>query len=512
MGRLRWGAAVAVIAMAAFLYIRRSNALPTADVLQPVTQDVTRTLAVTGQVEAIASANISAQINGILIRRIFVDKGDRVKKGQPLIELDDRELQAAAAKADALIRQAEASLLRVRAQAEGAERSLVLAREALADSLDLKSQRDNMAANVRTSKERLAQAREALARTREGARKQAVRAAQANLRRAESQLRFQTLALNRAESLLRQGAVSQEARDLAKTNYENAFEAVNAAREEMSQLSEPRTEDVRQAEAAVREAEAAAQGAETTLSNAEKAYQRRSSLRLSLSIAETERAASRAAQLSAQADLLRAKADAELARAQLSRSILVSPVDGVTTDRQAEPGETVVAGKTLLSIVEPRNLRVRVDVDETNLKDIAVGQEALLRPDALPDIKIGARIDEIMPSANTERGTVEARLKLNSPPEKLLPRLTMDVNITTGRFRKARTIPRASVMNPDTNPTVYLVENGVVKVRSIQITGGDVGRVVVLQGLSESDKVIVNPRAVKEGAKVEARLVPQERL
>ncbi|MCX6382768.1 MAG: efflux RND transporter periplasmic adaptor subunit [Armatimonadetes bacterium] len=511
MARFRWGILFVILAVGAFLFFRRGSTLPTVEVLQPTTQNVTRTLAVTGQVEAISSANISTQINGILVKRVLVDKGNRVKKGQPLIELDDRELQALTAKSAAQVKQAEASLLRAKAQMEGSGRSVSLANEALTDSLDLKNQRDNMATNVKTAKERVAQSREALARTREGAKRQTVRSAGANLRRAESQLRFQVLALNRAESLFRQGAISQEARDLARTNHEIALEAVNSAREDMSQLSEPRTEDVRQAEAVLREAEAAVQGAETMLSNSEKAYRNRTNLRLNLSSTQTEQSVNRAAYLNAQADLQRTYADAEQTRAQLSRTVLFSPVEGVVTDRQVEPGETVSAGKTLLSIVEPRNLRVRADVDETNLKDIALGQEALLRPDALPDLKIRAKIDEIMPSANIERGTVEVRLKLNETPDKLLPHLTIDVNIITGVYDKARTIPRASVLNPDTNATVFVVENGEIKSKGIQITGGDVGQVVVLKGLSDADKVVVNPRVVKEGAKVEPHLASQEK-
>ncbi len=490
----------------------RRNAPTMFEIVHPKRQDVVRTLAVTGQVEAIASANISTQINGILVKRVLVDKGGKVKRGQTLAELDDRELRAAVSRASAQVKQAEANLVRARTQVLGADRSLVLVNQSLSDSTELKNQRDSMATNVKTAKERVVQSREALARTREGAKSQAVRSAAANLRRAESQLRYQTLALNRTESLFRQGAVSQEARDLARTNHEIAFEAVNSAREDMSQLAEPRTEDVRQAEASLREAEASVKGAEVMLRNAELAYRNRTALRLNLTSAQTEREAGKATVLAAEADLLRAKADFEQTQSQLSRTVLFSPVDGVVTERQVEAGETVSPGKVLLSIVEPKNLRIRVDVDEANLQELRAGLRARVVPDAYPEMKLEGVIDEIVPTANSERGTVELRVKLETVPPQLLPRLTVSVNIVAHVYKNALTLPRETVLDPEGDPRIRYSEGGEVKEKQISIQTGEVGQVVVLKGVGEGDSVLVRPQSAQVGqkanfvpAKVEAR-------
>jgi RND family efflux transporter MFP subunit len=513
-----WLALLVLVSAAGVLLARRSGP-PTVAVLRPERRDVTRTLAVTGQVEAISNATLSSTLSGVQAQQVLVDKGSRVRAGQPVIVLDDRELRAAVQQAAAQARQAEANLLRARAQAQGAQRSVALAEQALRDSIDLKSQRDQAEANLQAAKARLAQARQNLIRTREGARQQAVRQAQAQLRQAEAQrrqaeaqLRLATLNLKREEELVREGASAPAALDLARANYENASEAVKgaqeqviAAKEQVEQLAEPRTEDVRQAEAAVREAEAAVAGGQTALRNAERAYQNRTALRQALTAAQTEKLAADANVAAAEADLLRARAAQNQTQTQLSRSVLRAPVTGVVTDRNVEPGETVAAGTALLTIAAPRNLRIKADVDEANLHDIQVGQRAIVALDAYPALRLEGKVVEIVPAANSERGTVEVRIALQKQNDRLLPRLTADVNIVTGRFPGALTLPREAVLDVETLPRARVVENGKVVEKPLRVTAGDAGRVVVLEGLNETADVLANPNEVAVGTEVKTR-------
>jgi RND family efflux transporter MFP subunit len=505
-----WFAMGVVVVVAGVFVSMRRNAPAVVEIVHPKRQDVTRTLAVTGQVEAIATTVISSQLNSIMVKRVLVDKGDRVRKGQPLLEFDSRELEASVARSMAQMKQAEANVLRAKAQASGADRSVALVNQNLNDSTELKNQRDNMATTARTARERLVQSKEALKRTREGARKQAVRAAESQVRRAEIQRAWNTRQFLRTEELLKQGAVSQAEYDLAKANLENAAEAVNTAKEELSQLAEPRTEDVRQAEAAVREAEAAVQGAETMQRNAEVAYRNRTAFRLNLTSAKTEREASRASILVAEAEVLRTRADYQQAQTQLTKTVMLAPFDGVIVERQVEPGETVSSGRTLLTVVEPRNLRVRVDVDETNLKEIKTGMTAVVVPNALPNLRLEGALEEIIPTANSERGTVELRIKLQEVPANLLPRLTVDVNIRATTYKEALTLPREVVLDPDSSPRIRVWESGEIKERQIQIEAGDVGRVVVTQGLEQNASVVLRPLSASVGAKTEPKEAQEE--
>ena len=538
MKRNTWIIPLVVIGIFVGIVYALTNQPKTVEVIQAKRRDVIRTLAVTGQAEAISNTNLSSTINGIQVLRTLVDKGDIVKAGQPLIELDDRELRAALAKAEAQSRVSEANALkadanlettlanlkRTNAQSIGSKRSANLAKEALAESLDLKSVRDQAKANVQISKERLAQSTENLTRTREGARLQAVKSAQAEVKRLESQLRLATLTLDRSKRLLDEGATSQADTDVARTNVETLNETLNQAKEQVIQLAIPRTEDVNQAEAATREAEAAVGNSETSLSNAERAYKNRTTLRQQLNLAETDQRSSsasvdsaeseikqaKAGVIAARADFLQSQANVELAKTQLSKTTLKSPVDGVVTDRKVEPGETVSNTKILLSIATPKRLRIKVDIDETNLHDIQLGQRAVIAPDAYPKLRLEGKVVEIIPAANSERGTVEVRISLEDQNSPIVPQLTADVNIFTGVFHKSLTLPRDCIIDPDTNPKVRLVSGGKVIEKRIKMQYGDVGSVMVEEGVSETDLILLNPIASKPDDSVKTKLVNQE--
>jgi HlyD family secretion protein len=206
----------------------------------------------------------------------------------------------------------------------------------------------------------------------------------------------------------------------------------------------------------------------------------------------------------AEADLLHARAQLDQARTQLSRSVLRAPVTGIVTDRHVEPGETVSAGTTLLTLVAPRNLRVKADIDEANLHDIRVGQRAVVSLDAFPGLKLDGRVSEIVPSADNTRGTVEVRIALDTPSEKLLPQLTTDINIVIGTYKDALTLPRETIQHPDGKASVLVVKAGKVVEQAVSVVGGEAGRMVMTSGVDADAEVIAAPETVKVGDAVEA--------
>ena len=538
MKRTSWIVPLVIIAALVIGIIVMRNQPKVVEVIQAQRRDVSRTLAVTGQVEAISNTNLSSTINGIQVLKVLVDKGSRVKSGQPLIILDDRELRAGFARAEAQAKVSEANtykakaqlsaalagLERTKAQASGAGKNTDLASEALKESIDLKNQRDLASSNLKSAQERVTQAKESAARTREGARSQAIRVAQSQVRQFESQLHLSTLSLERSKSLLAQGAVSQADFDASKTSFESATETLAQAKEQLIQLSEPRTQDVSQADAFEREATANLVGAKSALENAERAYRNRTVLKQSLNNAQTDARTSKASILTSEseikqaqaaivaalAEMLQSRANAEQARTQLSKTILLSPVDGVVTNRKVEPGETVSNTTVLLSIATPKRLRIRADIDETNLHDIRVGQRALIAPDAYPKLRLEGTVSEIIPSANSERGTVEVRISLKDQNSPIVPQLTADVNLFTGSFPKALTLSRNAVINPDTNAKVRVVVGGKIEDRSVKVQTGDVGDVMIEEGLTENDLVVANPLSGSVGETVKTKAATRE--
>ena len=88
--------------------------------------------------------------------------------------------------------------------------------------------------------------------------------------------------------------------------------------------------------------------------------------------------------------------------------------------------------------------------------------------------------------------------------------LTADVNLFTGSFPKALTLSRDAVINPDTNAKVKVVVGGKIEERSVKVQTGDVGDVMIEEGLSENELVLANPLSGTVGETVKTKAATRE--
>lgn len=95
------------------------------------------------------------------------------------------------------------------------------------------------------------------------------------------------------------------------------------------------------------------------------------------------------------------RAALESAQYDLSKVRIESPIDGIVTRRNIEEGETVVVGTmnnpgtVLLTIADMSVIEAEVEVDETDVPTVAIGQPATVTIDALPDATVTGRVTEI---------------------------------------------------------------------------------------------------------------------
>lgn len=107
-------------------------------------------------------------------------------------------------------------------------------------------------------------------------------------------------------------------------------------------------------------------------------------------------------QIAAQsARIAQERATLDSARYDLSKVRLESPIDGIVTRRNIQEGETAVigtmnnAGTVLLTLADMSVIQAEVEVDETNMPSVAIGQSARVTIDALPDRSFKGRVTEI---------------------------------------------------------------------------------------------------------------------
>jgi len=199
-----------------------------------------------------------------------------------------------------------------------------------------------------------------------------------------------------------------------------------------------------------------------------------------------------------------------VAQAQLAKTKIRAAVAGTVLTRDVEPGDLVQPGQTLFTIALTGNTEIRVPLDERNLPQLALQQNATVISDAYPDQSFPARINFIAPSIDPQRGTVEVRLTVNPVPDFLRQDMTVSVNVETAKRARALAIPNDALSSIKGDKAVVLmVRDG--KVQRQQITLGLRGLAMseVKSGLSEGDQVLADAESsLEDGARV--RLKPQQ--
>jgi HlyD family secretion protein len=152
---------------------------------------------------------------------------------------------------------------------------------------------------------------------------------------------------------------------------------------------------------------------------------------------------------------------AGLAQAQynLSRVRIQSPIDGIVTRRNIEEGETVVIGTmnnpgtVLLTIADMSVVDAEVEVDETDVPSVQIGQKATITVDALPGRELTGTVTEIGNSPiQTGTGAAAAgagqsatnflvKVTLDDAIEELRPGFTCTAQVTTATRSKVTAVP-----------------------------------------------------------------------
>jgi HlyD family secretion protein len=348
-----------------------------------------RALKVTGTIEA-TQVEIGAKATA-RIREIRVEEGQRVRRGELLVVLDDDELRAEVARLEAAVSVAQAQLRDLLAGARKEE--IAEARAAVAQA---EARLRDLEAGARPQE--LEQARSAVA------------SAEATRVMAEREYR-------RFQSLADQGLVSAQDRDRAWQAYEVARAQERAARQQVDLLQAgPRPEQVAAARAEVRQA------------------------RDRLALVE---AGPRPGQVeTARAQVSQAEAALATARARLADTRLAAPTDGVVLRKNLEAGATATPGTPILTVVDPQTLWLRGYIGEVDLGRVRVGQPARITVDAFPGQPFDGRVTEIASEAEftprnvqtqKERVNLVFRVKITvaNPDGRLKPGMPADAVIAT---------------------------------------------------------------------------------
>ena len=198
-----------------------------------------------------------------------------------------------------------------------------------------------------------------------------------------------------------------------------------------------------------------------------------------------------------------AQANAEVLRAKARYAVIRAPVSGQLIGRKVEVGDVVQAGKVLMTLSPDGATQLVVQIDEKNLRLIALGQPAQALADAYPQQKFKAQVAFINPGVNAQTGAVEVKLDVPEPVPYLKQDMTVSVDMEVARKPQALALPAAHVNEINgAAPWVWLLDAGHALHRPVKLGLRGGAWVEVLEGLREGDVVIALPNALRAGQRV----------
>jgi HlyD family secretion protein len=157
------------------------------------------------------------------------------------------------------------------------------------------------------------------------------------------------------------------------------------------------------------------------------------------------------------------RATLESARYDLSKNTIASPIDGIVTRRNIQEGETAVIGTmnnpgtVLLTLADMSVIQAEVEVDETNIPSVQLGQKAKITIDALPDKSFRGHVSEIgnspiqaagaaaQSTSSTQATNFKVVVILDEPVPDVRPGFTCTADITTATRKEVTSVPIPAV-------------------------------------------------------------------
>jgi membrane fusion protein, multidrug efflux system len=195
----------------------------------------------------------------------------------------------------------------------------------------------------------------------------------------------------------------------------------------------------------------------------------------------------------------------EYQKAILEYTTIRAPISGVITYRGIDRGDIALTREHVLTITSFDKLVILVNVSELDVPHINVGDDVNILVDAIRGGEFTGKVRRIFPSANPDTRLVPIEVELLSGDERLFPGMFARAEFKTERRENALVIPANGLLtSPRGGNYVFVVNDSVAHYREV-VPGLRTDRYVeVLEGLSESDKIVViGAGALTDGMRVQ---------
>jgi membrane fusion protein, heavy metal efflux system len=183
----------------------------------------------------------------------------------------------------------------------------------------------------------------------------------------------------------------------------------------------------------------------------------------------------------------------DLEKAPSSAEIpLLAPIGGEVVERDVSPGQLLQAGATQAFIIsDMSSVWVLANVYQSDLSAVHVGDQVAVQTDSYPD-KFQGKISFISPALDPTTRTLQARIVVENPGEKLKNNMYVTATVNAGVEQNAIAVPDSSVLRDDENQPFVYVASGSNQFgrRPVEIGQSESGKTQILKGLSPGDRVV----------------------
>jgi HlyD family secretion protein len=223
----------------------------------------------------------------------------------------------------------------------------------------------------------------------------------------------------------------------------------------------------------------------------------------------------KAAVAGAEANIRAAAAAFDAAKVAVEFTYIRAPFDAVVLTKNADVGDIVTplgaaadAKAAVVTIADMGSLQVEVDVSESNLEKVRVGQPCEIQLDAFPDLRFRGVVHMVVPTADRSKATVLVKVKFVDFDKRILPEMSAKVAFLSRPVAKAEERPRTTV-NPDAvverngRKVVFLVKDNRVVETPVEL-GAKIGDAVeVKSGVKPGDSVVAHPADdLRDGSRI----------
>jgi len=201
-----------------------------------------------------------------------------------------------------------------------------------------------------------------------------------------------------------------------------------------------------------------------------------------------------------------AQAAYDNAASQLEYTVITAPIDGRVIGKPIPAGQTVAPGisspMVLLTVADMSKMQIQVQVDESDIGKVKMGQKVDFTVDAYPEKTFTGKVSLISQKAVVQQNVVyyTVYVDVDSPQGLLYPTMTARVNINVGESKNTLIVPLSAVKELKGQKFVRVMINGNPVSRPVQLGLSDDEKTAIISGLKIGDQIILPASKSQTGA------------